>query len=138
MENAAIASKSGGTITFYALRNKPAMSSIHNSTCGAEGGGGFIVKQVRTENVRLSKELDAVHVQRSIEKGELDARAGKWPADEAREEPESFTWNILQERGGGLEQGPPHGLALYGGRAGEAARGRGRRRVGRQAAKIGS
>ena len=46
--NVAISNSSGGTITFYALRSAPQMSSIHPSTCAAKGGGGCITKTVRT------------------------------------------------------------------------------------------
>ena len=46
--NVAISNSSGGTITFYALRSAPQLSSIHPSTCAAKGGGGCITKTVRT------------------------------------------------------------------------------------------
>lgn len=46
--NVAISNSSGDSITFYALRNAPQMSSIHASTCAARNGGGCITKTVPT------------------------------------------------------------------------------------------
>ena len=46
--NFAISNATGHTITFYALRNAPQMSSIHPSTCAAHNGGGCLTKRVAT------------------------------------------------------------------------------------------